>query len=251
MGKRKKILVLGDSCIDVFIYGDVSNQGIDYQIFSPLSETINEGMALNVYNNIKPFNVEHKIITNKKKPIKTRYIDKKTSNIILRVDKDDNIKQNDKLKLKSIKFEKYDAIIISDYNKGFLHENQIEYIAKNHPLVFMDSKKKLGKWCENIACIKINQKEYNENKDYLNKEYKNHLIVTLAENGAMLNHNEKVFKVKQNNKVNSCGAGDTFLASLVVEFLNTNNIIKSIEFANKCASWVITQQGVSIIKNIR
>jgi sugar/nucleoside kinase (ribokinase family) len=43
------------------------------------------------------------------------------------------------------------------------------------------------------------------------------------------------------------GAGDTFMASLVVKFVETNDIIQSIKYANVCASKVVTKKGVSII----
>ena len=38
----------------------------------------------------------------------------------------------------------YDLIIISDYNKGFLLEEDIEHICSNHTNVFIDTKKILG-----------------------------------------------------------------------------------------------------------
>ena len=41
------------------------------------------------------------------------------------------------------------------------------------------------------------------------------------------------------------GAGDTFMAGLVVKFIETQDIEKSIKFANQCASKVVTQKGSS------
>ena len=35
----------------------------------------------------------------------------------------------------------YDIIIISDYNKGFLTEEDIEWITKHHDCVFIDTKR--------------------------------------------------------------------------------------------------------------
>jgi sugar/nucleoside kinase (ribokinase family) len=43
------------------------------------------------------------------------------------------------------------------------------------------------------------------------------------------------------------GAGDTFMASLVVKFVETNDIIQSIKYANQCASKVVSQKGVATI----
>ena len=46
--------------------------------------------------------------------------------------------------LVTIKWDEYDAIIISDYCKGFINEYDIEYIAQAHPLTFLDTKRILG-----------------------------------------------------------------------------------------------------------
>ena len=40
-----------------------------------------------------------------------------------------------------------------------------------------------------------------------------------------------------------CGAGDTFLAALVYEFLKTKNMQTDIEFANKAAAIAVTHPG--------
>ena len=37
------------------------------------------------------------------------------------------------------------------------------------------------------------------------------------------------------------------MAGLVVKFIETQNIEKSIDFANQCASKVVTQKGVAVI----
>ena len=42
---------------------------------------------------------------------------------------------------------KFKLIIISDYNKGFLLEEDIKFICDNHSQVFIDTKKNLGDFC--------------------------------------------------------------------------------------------------------
>ena len=44
-------------------------------------------------------------------------------------------------------------------------------------------------------------------------------------------------------------AGDTFLAGLVVKYVLTKDIDKSIEFANKCATQVVQKKGVVTVDN--
>ena len=50
-----KILVVGDSCKDVFIYGDIIRLAPEapVPVFNPLRNTENEGMAKNVSKNIE------------------------------------------------------------------------------------------------------------------------------------------------------------------------------------------------------
>ena len=43
------------------------------------------------------------------------------------------------------------------------------------------------------------------------------------------------------------GAGDTFLAGLVVEYLKSNDIVASIAFAQECTKIVVQKHGVSTV----
>ena len=43
------------------------------------------------------------------------------------------------------------------------------------------------------------------------------------------------------------GAGDTFLAGLVVEYVRSQNIEKAIQFAQDCTTVVVQKSGVSTI----
>ena len=55
-----KILVVGDSCKDVFIYGDITRLTPEapVPVFNPLRETENDGMARNVSSNVEALKVE-------------------------------------------------------------------------------------------------------------------------------------------------------------------------------------------------
>ena len=44
--------------------------------------------------------------------------------------------------------------------------------------------------------------------------------------------------------VDVCGAGDTFLAAMVAEYLNTNNISDAIKFANRASAVSVQHNGV-------
>ncbi len=87
----------------------------------------------------------------------------------------------------------YDAIIISDYCKGFLEEDDIQFICENNDNVFVDTKKKLGKWIEFADFIKINELEYKKNHEMLSNGFEEKLIVTLGSRGCR--YNNQMFRV--------------------------------------------------------
>ena len=147
--------------------------------------------------------------------------------------------------IKNINFSLYDAIIISDYNKGFLSCKDIEYIGQKHDLVFLDTKKVLGSWAKTINYIKINLNEYEKTKHMLDEEINNNLIITMGSSGAR--HKGIVYPVSKVEIKDVSGAGDTFLAGLVASYIESECIEKSIKFANECATKVVQKKGVSVI----
>jgi len=243
----KKVLVIGDGCNDIFRYGNCERLSPEapVPVFKPTKIKCSGGMAINVCNNLKALGVDCDIITNSG-ATKTRYVDEISNQMLLRIDENDEYEELSLEKLQSINFNIYDAIVISDYNKGFLSEDIIRYISNKHRLVFMDSKKKIGNWCLKIEVIKINEKEFNENSEYLLKEYNGTLIVTHGKEGASIWFNK--FPIEEEHEVRDLsGAGDTFLAALVADIIKNNDIHSAVKFANKCASWVVTQKGVVVI----
>jgi len=245
----KKVLVIGDGCSDVFRYGKCLRLSPEapVPVFNPLRTTGNGGMAINVLDNLKALGVECDMMTNDIRPVKTRYVDEVSNQMLLRVDEKDEIAPITQKDLDFFDFKKYDAIVISDYNKGYLNSDNIKYIAESHPLTFMDTKKELSFWCEDIKFIKINNKEFRENEDYLRNYYTGNLIVTKGNDGAVLNNTE-IFSIEDEHEVRDLsGAGDTFLAALVADYIKNNDIRTAIRFANKCAAWVVTQKGVVVV----
>ena len=244
-----KVLVVGDSCTDIFRYGKVERLSPEapVPVIKPTHETQNGGMAKNVKTNLEALNIEVDIVTNKNDIRKIRYIDDKSNQMILRVDENDYCREINKKELKFIIDNEFDAIIISDYCKGFLKENHIKYICENCENVFVDTKKKLGDWIKKADFIKINDLEHKKNFEVIPHypDFKNKLIVTQGKNGCI--YKDKVFPTKEVPVKDVSGAGDTFLAGLVCEYIKSNNIEKSIHFAQKCTTQVVQKLGVSTI----
>ena len=164
----KRVLIVGDSCKDVFIYGDIKRLTPEapVPVFNPLREIQNYGMAKNVANNVEALGISIYTMTNPNSIKKVRYVDNKSNQMVLRVDEHDYCERIDMESLSSIQNNKYivwgsgetkvDAIIISDYSKGFLTESDIKWICDNNKNVFVDTKKKLGEWINNVTYLKIN-----------------------------------------------------------------------------------------------
>jgi bifunctional ADP-heptose synthase (sugar kinase/adenylyltransferase) len=243
-----KILVIGESCKDIFHYGACHRlcPEAPVPVFNPVEKTENGGMAMNVYNNIKAMPVACDIITNTnwESIHKVRFIDKKRNQMFIRVDFENNgISPISTDRLRDIK--DYDAVIISDYNKGFLSEDAIAQICKSHDSVFLDTKKPLGSWCDDVLYIKINIHELNRTKQTIKEDMRAKLIVTLGEDGCL--YQGKTYPVKNVEMKDSSGAGDTFISALTVKYLENKNIIDAIKFANECATIVVQKRGVGTI----
>ncbi len=243
-----RILVIGDSCTDKFIYCNINRicPEAPVPVLNPIKTVSNMGMASNVSRNLASLGVESFVITNHENIVKTRYVDIKSGQMIMRLDENDSCEPY--IHKEDTEFD-YDAIIISDYNKGFLCKKLIYLIiSKAKCPVFLDTKKKLGAWCENADYIKINQPEWEMNK---NDYKKDNVIVTNGSEGAT--YKGDTYQTKKVKVSDVSGAGDSFMAALVYEYINSNELTKSrkikkaIAFANECASKVVQERGVTTI----
>ena len=242
-----KILVIGDSCTDIFKYGKVERIAPEapVPIIVPERETSNPGMAGNVVANLKALGAEVDFVTNETEIRKIRYVCSKYNHLLLRVDENDRCESIDASFLPEIE---YDAVVISDYCKGFLLDDDIEFITQNTTIpTFLDTKKILGEWAHNVDFIKINYHEYERNLEVLLNDniLQNKTIVTRGKYGC--DYQGKNYPTQEVPVKDVSGAGDTFLAGLVVEYARSKDIDKAIEFAQECTTIVVQKSGVSTI----
>ena len=243
-----KILVIGDSCLDEYIYCTTGRFCPDapVPILKPESFVSALGMAGNVVDNLKALDCDGWLISNANHIKKTRYVDSRTNHMFVRIDEgEDDVFPIAKKSLEDIDFDEFEAIIISDYCKGFIDEDTIKYISKQHPLTFLDTKKALGDYVNDISFIKINDVEYKYNEGNISSYWSQKMIITRGSRGA--EYKGKVYPVKEVDVRDTSGAGDTFLAGLVSSYLKDKNIIKAIKFANKCATQVVQKKGTAKI----
>jgi sugar/nucleoside kinase (ribokinase family) len=111
----------------------------------------------------------------------------------------------------------------------------------------LDTKKLLGDWCSHIDFIKINFEEYLNNENILVKDskLKNKVITTRGKHGC--EYKGKTYPTVDVPVKDISGAGDTFLAGLVYEYVNSKNIEKAIKFAQECTTKVVQKPGVSVV----
>ena len=243
-----KILLIGEQCDDIFIYGDtprLSPEG-PAPVFIPKREVYNGGMGMNVMGNLMALGVDVDFEHQQSSITKTRHIHESSNTLLLRIDEELNI-DNIGDRLPKLDFWEYPMVVVSDYNKGFLTEEDIAYIGFKHPNVICDTKKKLGDWCKDLRFIKLNRSEFENNKEFIeeNDWILEKLIITLDKDGCM--YKGTSYPTEQVEIMDISGAGDTFVAGFVKEFLDTEDVPKSIQFANRCSAQVVQKRGVTTI----
>jgi bifunctional ADP-heptose synthase (sugar kinase/adenylyltransferase) len=240
-----QIKIIGESCLDIFVYCDAIRLAPDLPV--PVLQMIhtetNPGMAANVERNIQTRSISTDLVTNENWDsfVKTRYVHDKSNHMFFRVDTPQQISR---INLNNLSF-KSEVIVVSDYNKGFLAESDIEYICNSHPLVFLDTKKILGSWAEKAKYIKINDYEFKNSQSLLTDNLVSKIIHTRGADGC--DFLGKNFPVERFDIRDTSGAGDSFMAALVAEYLTTSDIKKSIKAANTAASKVVRTRGVGVI----
>ena len=246
-----KILVIGELCIDRFVYGDVNRLSPEapVPVLNPLETIENRGMAGNVVENLKALcdNVEIIHWHQRETIIKTRYVDKKTNHMFIRVDEEPSIinplffisGQQRETILES------DIVIISDYCKGYLSNSIIGKISETANFTVLDSKRILEiNSVENTDFIKLNSVEYKNNKT-LSDKYPEKFIITKGKDGVTFNK-VNYPSPKPQDTIDVSGAGDTFTASFSLKYFLTKNIEESINYANEVCADVVNKKGVSL-----
>lgn len=236
--KKFKILLVGDNCVDIYRYGTVDRISPEapVPVFKFNYEESKPGMGGNVEVNLKQLGCDVKFITTDNPSIKTRLIDQRSKQHLLRLDEDNKAEP---LTIKDLSFNEFDAVVISDYGKGFLSEDLIEQIINDSKLpVFIDTKftdleRFQGAW------VKINNLEYTKIKTECSG-----LIVTKGPDGASVIHHNIDITAPRVEVVDVTGAGDTFLSALAYEYLNTADIATAVRFAIQASSITVQHFGV-------
>ena len=228
--------MIGDKCKDIYQYGTIDRLSPEapVPIFVPSHTEERDGMAGNVANNLKALGC-HVTFLHDKTSIKTRLIDERSKQQIVRIDNDS---ESTPIVFETEIPDVYDAIVISDYNKGTVSYELIEELIALSIPIFIDTKKTdlerfQGAW------VKINELEYSK----ITSECSG-LIITRGSKGASAIHHDIDVPAPRVEVTDVTGAGDTFLSALVFEYLNTSSIEQAIKFAIRASAVTIQHLGV-------
>lgn len=241
-----KIIIIGEKFGDKFVYGKCERlcSEAPVPVFVPTIIEKNIGGAGNVMMNCINIVPDAMVDLYSQKTMlsKTRYVDEKSNHIFLRVDDEVKI---DKFDIDYISWPigpliiPADIVIVSDYNKGYLSDEDLAYIGKHSKLSILDSKRKLSKEIiDSYTFIKLNKEESKQNI------LTNNMLITLSERGCM--YQGKTYNVTQQQTIDVSGAGDTFTSAFIIKYHKTKDIDTSINYANYCAGLVVSKKGVAV-----
>jgi bifunctional ADP-heptose synthase (sugar kinase/adenylyltransferase) len=233
--KSWKILLVGDTCVDQYVYGHIDRLSPEapVPVFVPEHEETRRGMAGNVEENLKSLGCTVQLLTIKGS-VKTRFIDARSNQHIMRLDQDAT---GGPFEIEYPLPPIFDAVVVSDYNKGCVSYELVEQLIRMFPCpIFVDTKK------TDLARFEGTFVKINNLENSLAKTFPSQLIVTLGKHGTR--YNDVVYPAPVVEVADVCGAGDTFLAALTYEYLNTKDMVKAIEFANRAAAITVKHMGV-------
>jgi D-beta-D-heptose 7-phosphate kinase/D-beta-D-heptose 1-phosphate adenosyltransferase len=232
--KQFKILLVGDDCVDVYQFGTVDRISPEapVPVFECTHKDTKPGMAGNVAKNLEALGCEVTYLHNETST-KTRLIDARSKQQIVRIDSDSRCTP---LTFDTVTPPGYDAIVVSDYNKGTVtYELLAELRAGFAGPIFVDTKKTDLARLEGCI-VKINQLEHSRITSQCTD-----LIVTQGDKGAVWNSIH--FTARRVEIADVCGAGDTFLAALTYKYLLEDNMAPAINFAIRASAVTVQHIG--------
>ncbi len=288
-----KVLIIGDLMIDHYIICNSNRQSPEapVPVLTKVKEYFKLGGAANVASNMRSLGAEvtclgyvgadscgkklislmesqkinskyveinDKIITT----VKKRYYQQKTP--ILRFDNEKKINNWIPSAIQNISFNKFDLIVLSDYDKGVLNNNWYNNI--NHQNIIVDPKKENFDFYKGANVITPNhlelEKAYGAEIRSSEETIKacNQLIskysfkYIIAKRGAKgiivvgenFSQNIKALKVED---VDVTGAGDTVISYFSLAYTLTKDVILSAKIANYAASKAVSHFGTTVLSS--
>jgi rfaE bifunctional protein kinase chain/domain len=283
--KDMNILVVGDIMLDHYVMGDVERISPEAPV--PIVHVKNEEFVLggcgNTVRNIKELganvsclasigydtygeiisenldiiNAKQLLIYDSKETIvKERIIASERKMQMIRIDRETIKNVNHKKAIEELsKYDiKYDAIVISDYAKGMITLGLMNHLHTLGTPIIVDPKPKNYHLYSNVYMITPNEKEWEEIMKLTFPDPPNsadYILLTQGSRGMILmdhlDKSETKIDADPVEVYNVSGAGDTVVSIMAICLSMGWNPFDSAYVANKCAAYVVTQTGTSVV----
>jgi len=244
-----KVLVIGDIIIDKYIYGTSTRLSPEAPVPVVTQERTIEtqGGAGLVYENLKSLGVNVSLFDyDQPKSIKTRVMC--DGHYITRIDNDYYADGYEVLEeLQDFPFDKYDYVILSDYNKGVLDfaEQIIQLANEAGCRVIVDPKRQASAY-KGAWLVKPNRKEF---EDLMFTKWLGNIVTTSAADPVIAQIDGEYFSidVEPVEVSDVTGAGDCFLAAFVYALTKEYDYQKALELAIRGSTESVKHVGTYIL----
>ncbi len=289
------ILVVGDLILDKYLWGDVERISPEapVPVVDVKKETVNLGGACNVAWNIaalkgnvyiagvvgkdengrilefllKEKNINPILIKDSSRPTteKTRIL--AVSQQLMRIDREDRRKISKDILEELIDsidgiIENVDAVIVSDYGKGVITKELMDYLREVGKPIFVDPKPSNVELYHKVTIMTPNKKEAYElakldrdnsiervGKFLMEKLQMEQLLITLGAEGMALFVEDNIIKIpaKAKKVYDVTGAGDTVISVLALAKAAGGTWEESASLANYAAGYVVGEIGTAVV----
>ncbi len=302
--EKKNILVIGDVILDNYYFGlsnrispeapvpilleknnkkilggaanvalNLVSAGCDVTLLSVVG---NDAYGMDILNLLTEGKIDKSLVLKdktRKTTVKTRFIGQNNMQMF-RFDEEDVKNINNDIEKELIEkykkiIEKFDIVIISDYNKGLLNiENTNKFINianKNNKKVLIDVKEENVEKYKNAYLLKPNLKELSDitkmkveteeeiilaAKLLLEKANCKYVLVTRGKDGMTLVNNNDVKNIKcvSREVYDVTGAGDTVISYLAFSVANNIDIYDAANISSYAAGVKVSKMGTYAVK---
>jgi len=288
--EKLNILVVGDIMLDKYLVGDVErispeapvpvvNVTEEYSTLGGCGNVVrniaelganviclasvgDDDNGLEIHRKLEELNIiDLTINASKVTTIKERVVASYRQVQMLRIDIEDKTAIDaflliDALSCSPVHPDKIDMIVVSDYAKGVISYNLMGTLkGLDHKRIIVDPKPENGRLYDHVYMITPNQKEWGHMKLVSSYNLSNvqYILETKGKEGMTLYDADRHWDIPSDpvEVYNVSGAGDSVVAVMSVCLGMGLNPVISAKIANKCAGYVVTQPGTSIVpKNI-